>query len=128
MREQYSVLKSGGTLRFWGEWFGRPYDNFHRVQSAQYDTATYELFVYFEGEVLRIKQPYEICNTEREFYVVDAEEISWQWSSYGELVTKDNQNFIIYHKNSDGTFYKNYRGTEKRFAPTEPKAIELLSY
>lgn len=25
---------SGGTLRFYGEWFGRPFDNFHVVQTA----------------------------------------------------------------------------------------------
>ncbi len=128
MREQYSVLKAGGSLRFWGEWFGRPYDNFHRVQYAQYDTTTNELIIYFEEEILRIKQPQEIYNTEREFYVVDAEEISWQWSSYGEPITRDSQNYIIYHKNTDGTFYKDSRATKKSFVPTEPKAIEMLSY
>lgn len=128
MVEEFPILKSGGTLRFWGEWFGRPYDNLHKVRTAQFDTTTHELFIYFDYEVLQIKQPHGICNTEREFYVHDAKEILWQWHSYGEPTSKDKQNIIIYKKNADGTFSKSYKGTKKPFLPTESKAVELLSY
>jgi hypothetical protein len=48
-------IKSG-TLRFWGEWFGRPYDNMHTLVRCEY--AHDVLTLYFnEGEVLSVWNP-----------------------------------------------------------------------
>lgn len=30
MKEAYDILIKGGSVCVWGDWFGRPYDNFIR--------------------------------------------------------------------------------------------------
>lgn len=41
------ILKKDGTLRFFGEWFGRPGDNFHRPISAEISENV--LVILFDG-------------------------------------------------------------------------------
>src|SRR5687767_8787149 len=51
----------GGTLCFWGHWFGRPYDNFHQITSVDYDTDTNILTIHFsEQETLTVTNPSDI--------------------------------------------------------------------
>ena len=40
------VLKSG-SLRFWGDWFGRPMDNIHTVVSTEYLAKENKLILHF---------------------------------------------------------------------------------
>ena len=41
------AVGTGGTLRFFGDWFGRPHDNFHRLESATVDEES--LVLRFDG-------------------------------------------------------------------------------
>lgn len=37
----------GGSLCFWGHWFGKPYDNYHQITSVDFDpTTTSSLYVF----------------------------------------------------------------------------------
>ena len=48
----------GGTLCFWGHWFGKPYDNIHEITAVDYDTGTNILTIRFsEQETLTITNP-----------------------------------------------------------------------
>jgi hypothetical protein len=48
-----------GTLRFWGEWFGRPYDNQHRLIGCDAESDLLHLR-FNEGEVLSIDSPLDL--------------------------------------------------------------------
>ena len=55
IRQGLPTLKRG-TLRFWGQWFGRPYDNIHTITGASSDRDA--LVVNFDnGETLLILRP-----------------------------------------------------------------------
>lgn len=76
------ILKKGGSLRFWGDWFGRPYDNFHRPVSAELDGGV--LTICFDnGEQCAVFSPSGIVNELDIFRVERAEKIVWEWYYYG---------------------------------------------
>jgi len=72
-----------GTLRFWGVWFGRPYDNWHRALKAE--SIDDCLTVHFdEGEVLQVFQPSGEDIGPRQFVIQFATRVVWTWYSYGQ--------------------------------------------
>lgn len=83
------ILKTGGSLRFWGEWFGRPYDNFHTPVSAE--LAGNVLTIRFEnGERCTVFDPSEIVNEPNDFHIAHASKIVWEWFYYGREKTPEN--------------------------------------
>jgi hypothetical protein len=48
-----------GTLRFWGEWFGRPYDNKHKLIGCDAEVELLRLH-FNEGEVLSVWSPRDL--------------------------------------------------------------------
>jgi len=81
IRRQLPALKAG-SLRFWGQWFGRPMDNIHTVTGASADGET--LQVRFEkGETLRVIRPVAGLIGPRDFRIDDAAELRWEWNAYG---------------------------------------------
>lgn len=78
------VLKSG-SLRFWGDWFGRPMDNIHTVVRTEFFTRENRLVLHFaEGETCTIYEPTCIVNEEDEFHIKNAARIEWEWHAYGK--------------------------------------------
>jgi hypothetical protein len=71
-----------GTLRFWGQWFGRPYDNIHTVVAARADGDVLEL-AFDAGETLRILEPRKALINESQFVIPEAKAVRWEWNSYG---------------------------------------------
>ena len=49
----------GGTLRFYGQWYGRPYDNFHRFINATSE-GNCLILEFDNGDVLRVWDPEEV--------------------------------------------------------------------
>jgi hypothetical protein len=91
-----------GSLCFWGDWFGRPYDAWHTVVSAEYDESSDTLTLIFDGdERCKIFQPYGIVSTRKAFYVQDAEKIILSWYFYGREHGEENRLFIEYKKISE---------------------------
>jgi hypothetical protein len=81
IRGQLPNVKSG-SLRFWGQWFGRPYDNIHTIVDA---TATVEsLWLHFNcGESLQIDAPRNAVVELDRLVIRDAGRVHWEWNKYG---------------------------------------------
>ena len=78
------ILKQG-SLRFWGDWFGRPLDNCHRAVKVDYDKYEDILIIYFDNEEkCTVFNPIDIVNTENDFYILKATKIIWEWYYYGK--------------------------------------------
>lgn len=82
-------MKKGGSLRFWGDCFGRPFDNFHRPVSAELDGGA--LVIRFDGgEKCVVFAPSGIVNERDIFRVESADKIIWEWYYYGRPRTPEN--------------------------------------
>lgn len=118
----------GGSLRVFGDWFGRPYDNIHGVRSAVAERN--ELVVGFDGnETLRVASPDDWAFSEHSFRIQRARRVVWTWFYYGREQTPENlfteEHWIDDHGEihafSDANWY------EPTFAPTKGNAaVELL--
>jgi hypothetical protein len=72
----------GGTLRFFGEWFGRPYDNYHRIIGSEFQDEI--LIIHFDkGESLKIREPEGFQIGENIFIIHKANCVRWEWFYYG---------------------------------------------
>lgn len=89
-----------GTLRMWGQWFGRPYDNFHwAVGCHAFDEGL--RFTFSEGEVLTIWQPLHVVLTEAKFEVSEAARVRWEWHWYGAPKVASNLKYLDYMRSGD---------------------------
>ena len=83
------IAKKGGSMRFWGEWFGRPYDNFHKPLSAEFNGGV--LTIRFDGgEQCTVYDPSVIVNEPNDFHVERASKIAWEWYYYGKERAPEN--------------------------------------
>ena len=78
-----------GSLRFWGEWFGRPYDNQHRIMRC-WDKEESILFEFDQGEILEIDRPEDLQVSADAFSVRSAARVRWQWYHYGRPQLPEN--------------------------------------
>jgi len=113
--EQIAELINGmtarfcGTLRFWGEWFGRPYDNCHRLVACEIEDEMLRLS-FNEGEILRIWSPRRTAfdaavrheSGRGVFRITDADRIRWEWFYYGRPQTEENRYFMAFRKTATG--------------------------
>ncbi len=97
----YELKVKGGGLCIWGEWFGRPHDNFHIVDTVRWEKN--EIILRFEeGEALYISNPMGIINEKEQLIIRDARRILWVWYYYGREHTYDNMYVRQYTKSADG--------------------------
>jgi hypothetical protein len=123
-----------GTLRLWGQWFGRPYDNAHRLVGCDAPQTDLLHMHFNEGELLSIWSPRDLHigpNTQRSrpiLLIMDAARIRWEWFYYGRAHIPANRYFNEFVKASDGI---EARTNVDWYAPnlqpviTEP-AVEIL--
>ncbi len=74
------ALKAG-TLRFWGQWFGRPMDNVHTITGASADGESLEIR-FDNGEVLTVVRPAGYTISEKAFRIENAAKFRWKWNAY----------------------------------------------
>jgi len=96
-----------GTLRFWGEWFGRPYDNWHKMVDVEALGNTLHVF-FHEGERLSVHAPAGLDLAANQFRIQDAERVRWEWHSYGHPKTPENLRFMDFVKSAKGVFGTSY--------------------
>lgn len=90
-----------GTLRFWGEWFGRPYDNWHQIVNSTSSSNT--LYLHFdEQELLSIWDARNIVVGAQVFRISDAGRVRWEWYRYGKPKTPKNRYFEDFLKSPKG--------------------------
>ena len=78
-----------GTLRFFGVWFGRPYDNWHYVIKAEAKDNLLTI-TFNEGETLEISNPRSCTFSSNQFEIRNAQTVLWKWHSYGLPKTDEN--------------------------------------
>jgi hypothetical protein len=88
---------SGGSLRFWGVWFGRPYDNLHRIVACEHDRGVLRLR-FNEDEQLTVWSPAGLTLDSSVFQIDDAERVLWEWFSYRRPKTQENRYFYDFVK------------------------------
>jgi hypothetical protein len=119
-------LKSG-TLRIFGEWFGKPHDNVHTVVSVRNEGES--LVIGFnDGEELKVWSPERLAIGAKTFKIGKAARVRWEWFAYGRPKVAENRFFLDY-KAADGAIQgeSNVDWYEPLFAtsPTAP-AVELV--
>src|ERR1700694_1008205 len=100
IRASLPHVKSG-TLRFWGQWFGRPYDNCHRLVGCETDQDILKLY-FNEGEVLSVWSPSRVVVSPSKFKISRADRVRWEWFSYGKPKIPANLYFEEFAKSSEG--------------------------
>lgn len=95
--EQHFVKFKGGSLRIFGDWFGRPYDNFHVPKTFSFVDNI--LVITFENdETLTIWNPAHLQIEEHTFKVEEASKVRWEWFYYGRPKIEENRFFLEYAK------------------------------
>lgn len=95
-------LFKGGTFRIYGDWFGKPYDNHHSIDSATYDENEKILTLNFnENEKITIWNPKIITEATTYFKIQKADKIKLEWYYYGKEQTKEHLYFKSYHNKSN---------------------------
>src|SRR5687768_9802826 len=86
-----------GTLRFFSEWFGGPYDNYHTIVSAEAKDNCL-ILRFNENEKLSVWNPSGFKIDEDEFQIDSASRVLWQWNYYGRSQTPENlyyEDFVV---------------------------------
>lgn len=115
-----------GTLRFFGVWFGRPYDNWHRVVRA--DAKDNVLTITFnEGETLEITDPTAYTYSSNQFDIRKAHKVVWKWHSYGMPKTDANLYYYEFEANDSAvTMMTNVNWfTEEQVPQFEEPAVKM---
>ncbi len=80
---------NSGTLRSWGQWFGRPYDNVHQLVECHASDDCLRL--HFDGgEALSVWNPSEVLIDESTFRIGSATALRWTSFYYGRPKTPEN--------------------------------------
>lgn len=90
-----------GAFRFWGCWFGKPYDNIHTITWAASDGDILKLS-FDAGEVLTVWRPARCVADGAAFRIGDAERVRWEWFYYGAPRTPRNLYFEEFRRTSEG--------------------------
>jgi hypothetical protein len=89
-----------GTPRFWGVWFGRPYDSDYRTISSEHNQGVLRL--HFQGdERLTIWHPENLKVNESTFQICRGERVMWEWFYYGRPKTEGNRFFYDFVRSGD---------------------------
>ena len=67
-----------GSLRMYGDWFGKPFDNWHVPVSANVDGDVL-VVVFNDDEELRVREPDGWVFTSEVFRIQHASRVTWRW-------------------------------------------------
>ena len=114
-----------GTLRFWGAWFGKPHDNFHTIVRADADDDC--LILHFnEEETLRVWNPTGCQIDSKQFIILSASRVLWQWYWYGRPHTPSNlmtEDFVYDRANI--SFQTTFPGRHSRKLNIHEPAVQI---
>ncbi len=120
---EYHIRTKGGSLCFYGNWFGRPFDNFHRIKKAILNNKV--LFIYFcEGELLTIEKPRGITNEEHAFIIQSASAVTWEYTPCGSIQIDRKQHRYI--KCDNGEIIKYIDGYQTGISCDNQDAVQCL--
>ncbi len=88
-----------GSLCVFGDWFGRPMDNWHQLVSHETKQG-YARLTFNEGETLDVWEPIGLRMDAKSFIIQRAVRVRWEWFYYGRPKSPENR-FFIEHILSD---------------------------
>lgn len=97
--EQVASLRPG-SLSFWGNWFGRPYDNNHRILHA-HSIGAAVIIQFDRGETLVIDTPGDWSLEKGLLVVRRAKHLRFLWFDYGRLPSPETLHFEEYRRADD---------------------------
>lgn len=114
-----------GTLRTFGDWFGRPMDHVHTVVAAEAEGE--RLVLCFDGgERLTVWEPDGFETKRSTLRIRTASRVLWAWYSYGMPKTPENLLRLDYQLAGERLDMKDDLGTRDfRTCAGEP-AVELI--
>jgi len=125
MNQSISGLRPG-SLCFWGDWFGKPYDNIHRVTSVEW-TEEFDVIFFQGGESLLVKNPRNWSFAGRHLLIEDADVVRFQWFYYGRTPSPDTLQFVEYRRVGDSIGFSTdfMPGEGSRSVDSSKPAVEL---
>ncbi len=116
-----------GTLRFWGVWFGRPYDNLHSLVGCESNQDLLRMY-FNEDEALNVWVPSGLVLEESTFQIRDAERVRWEWFAYGRTKIPANRFFKDFVKNGNSVLASTNVDWYRPDLRTDPSlsAVEIL--
>jgi hypothetical protein len=130
--QRFGEIKiNGGTLCFWGNWFGKPMDNYHEIKKVEFDVEKNILnLILSEGEKLTIWNPSNIEIGKKELRIRKADKVLFEWHLYGESQIDKNLRFESYINNGINIEFTTDFMPEKRKTEcykSEP-ALSIIGY
>jgi hypothetical protein len=90
-----------GSLCVFGDWFGRPMDNWHRLVSHE-ENEGYIQLNFNEGETLQVWEPSGFRFEGKSFIIQHASRVRWEWFYYGRPQLPENRFFVEHSLTADG--------------------------
>ena len=111
-KKNVNILTKGGSLCFYGDWFGRPCDNFHQIIHTSYDGEILEI-IFDQQQHLLVYQPEGITSAARELEITKAQKVKWLYIPYGSKTTEYNTITYTYNAKSKTVIKETKFGTEQ---------------
>lgn len=89
-----------GTMRFWGSWFGRPYDGFHQITGCEQQDGVLKIR-FKQHEQLKIWAPQDLRLDDFILRIRDAERVLLEWPYVGRHKTGKTRFFFNFVKQDD---------------------------
>lgn len=116
----------GGSLRFWGEWFGRPGDNFHRLVGAQAEGDALRL-AFDMGERVTLWSARGLELSAGALKIATSARVRLDWFSYGAEPTPANLRFMDFTHNGERVFMTSSAGVlSKVITDIDEPAFEIV--
>jgi len=116
-----------GSLRMWGVWFGKPYDNVHTIRRCRSNAST--LVLEFDGgEALTVDNPEDLAVSSTTFSIRCASAVCWEWFYYVRPHVAENRYFYRFVRSGAAVeAQSNVDWYSPKFSPSADKnAVELL--
>lgn len=84
-----------GSLSFWGDWFGRSYNNIHQIVGAE--SLNGAVIIYFDhAESLIVDAPQRWSLDGGKLVIREAERVRFQWFYYSQMPGPESLRFVEY--------------------------------
>ena len=121
-----NVLAPGGCIQVFGDWFGEPYTNDHRISKVSYTPFKDYMLIEFEaGGRIEIWNPLHIVDSETFLKVVSASAVRLSWPSTS---TKRSQYYYNHYTRGGKKDQRksNFTGKQRRFSSDLSKPALMI--
>ena len=108
-----------------GDWFGRPMDNVHRVTDAAADDERL-ILSFNNGETLTVWNPSGYSTEGYTIRIANADRVRWEWFYYGRDHKPENLLFHDYRQSDGQVVVARSHGSDNPGASINEPAVELI--